>query len=81
MNSFEPGLIERQPITQNLLRTIRLISEYKGKQQLFKEQSPQVLETLQQAAIIKSTETSNRLEGVKAPLQRIKALVAQKTTP
>ncbi len=81
MKSFEPGLIERQPITQNLLRTIRLIGEYKGKQELFKEQSPQVLETLQQAAIIQSTESSNRIEGVEAPLQRIKALVAQKTTP
>lgn len=81
MNSFEPGLISRQPITQNLLRTIRLIGEYKGKQELFKEQSPQVLETLQQAAIIQSTESSNRIEGVEAPLQRIKALVAQKTTP
>lgn len=81
MQSFEPGFIERQPITQNLLRTIRLIGEYKGKQELFKEQSPQVLETLKQAAIIQSTESSNRIEGVEAPLQRIKALVAQKVTP
>ena len=40
MKSFELGLIERQQITQNLLRTIRLIGEYKGKQELFKEQSP-----------------------------------------
>ena len=81
MQSFEPGLIERQPITQNLLRTIRLIGEYKGKQDLFKEQSPHVLETLQQAAIIQSTESSNRIEGITAPLERIKELVAEKTTP
>jgi Fic family protein len=81
MQSFEPGFIERQPITQNILRTIRLIGEYKGKQELFKQQSPQLLVTLQQAAIIQSTESSNRIEGVEAPLQRIKALVAQKTTP
>ncbi len=82
MKSFEPGLLdERQPITQNLLRTIRTIGEYKGKQDLFKAQSPQILETLQQAAIIQSTESSNRIEGVEAPLQRIKALVAQKTMP
>lgn len=81
MKSFEPDSISRQPITQNLLRTIRLIGEYKGKQELFLEQSPQILETLQLAAIIQSTESSNRIEGVEAPLQRIKALVAQKTTP
>ncbi|QLE55762.1 Fic family protein [Nostoc sp. TCL26-01] len=81
MQSFELNFIERQPINQNLLRTVRLIGEYKGKQELFKEQSPQVLETLRQAAIIQSTESSNRIEGITAPLERIKELVAEKTTP
>ncbi|KYC37245.1 cell filamentation protein Fic [Scytonema hofmannii PCC 7110] len=81
MESFEPGFIEHQPISQNLLRTIRLIGEYKGKQELFKEQSPQVLETLRQASIIQSTESSNRIEGITVPLERIKELVAEKTTP
>ncbi len=64
MRSFDTGFLERQPITQNLLQTVRQIAEFKGKQDLFKEQSPQVLETLRQAAIIQSTESSNRLEGV-----------------
>lgn len=81
MKSFNPGFLEKQPITQNLLQTIRGIAEYKGKQDLYKEQSPQVLETLRQAAIIQSTESSNRLEGITAPLERIKELVAKKTTP
>jgi len=63
MKSFEPGLLdERQPITQNLLRTIRTIGEYKGKQDLFKAQSPQIL-TLQQAAIIQSNESSIASRG------------------
>jgi len=31
MKSFEAAFIERQPITQNLLRTIRLIGEFKGR--------------------------------------------------
>jgi len=81
MKSFESGYIADQKITQNLLRTIRLIGEYKGKQELYKEQSPQMLEALRQTAIIQSIESSNRIEGVTAPLQRIKDLVAQKTTP
>lgn len=81
MKSFNPGFLEKQPITQNLLQTIRRLAEYKGKQDLFKEQSPQLLETLRQAAIIQSTESSNRLEGITAPLERIKELVAKKTTP
>lgn len=81
MKSFAPGFIERQPITQNLLRTVRLLGEFKGKETLFTEQIPQALETLRQAAIIQSTESSNRIEGITAPLKRIQALVAQKTTP
>ena len=81
MKSFETGVIESQNVTQSLLRTVRLLGEYKGKQDLFKKQSPQVVETLRQAAIIQSTESSNRLEGITAPLERIKELVAKKTTP
>lgn len=81
MKSLNLEYLQTQPIIQNILQTIRRIGEYKGKQDLYKEQSPQILETLRQAAIIQSTESSNRLEGITAPLGRIKDLVAKKTTP
>lgn len=81
MSSFKPGYLERQPITQELLRVIRSIGEYRGRETLYQRQSPQVLENLRRAAIIQSTEASNRLEGVVAPIDRIKDLVAEKTTP
>jgi Fic family protein len=81
MKSFVPGFLERQPITQNVLQTVRRIAEYKGKQDLFKTQSPQFLETLRQTAIIQSTESSNRIEGITAPLGRIKELVVKKADP
>ncbi|MHB1007012.1 MAG: Fic family protein [Chloroflexota bacterium] len=81
MRSFAPGFIERQPITQNLLRTVRLLGEYKGKETLFKQQIPQALETLRQVAVIQSTESSNRIEGITAPADRLRALLADKTTP
>lgn len=81
MKSFQNNYIESIPITHNLLQTIRLIGEYKGKQDLFKEQSPQLLETLKHTAIIQSIESSNRIEGITAPLDRIKAIAAEKTTP
>jgi Fic family protein len=58
-----------------------MIGEYKGKQELFKEQSPQLLETLRQVAVIQSTESSNRIEGITAPSQRLRQLVAHKATP
>jgi Fic family protein len=81
VKSFELDFIENQPISQNLLQTVRAIGEYKGKQELFREQSPQILETLQQVAIIQSTESSNRIEGIVTSSQRIRQLVERKTTP
>src|SRR5215207_9891684 len=81
MTSFESNFIGHQPISQSLLQDIRLIGEYKGKQELFKEQAPQILETLLQTSIIQSTESSNRIEGVTALPNRIKELLEEKTTP
>ncbi len=81
MKSLNTQFLEKQPITQNILQTVRRISEYKGKQDMYKEQSPQILETLRQAAIIQSTESSNRLEGITAPPERIRDLVVNKITP
>src|SRR5215210_352832 len=81
MRSFTDGFIEQQPVSQNLLQTIRKLGEFKGRQQLFYEQSPQVLKMLQQNAAIESTEASNRIEGVTAPHQRIAELVARTTNP
>lgn len=81
MHSLADGYIERQPITQNLLQTVRALGEYRGKQALFKQQAPQVLDTLQQVAVVESTESSNRIEGVTAPPDRIRRLVSGTTTP
>ncbi len=81
MSSFEREFLEKQPIPHSLLRTIRLLGEYRGKEALFIQQTPQVLESLRQVAIIQSTESSNRIEGIEAPPARIKKLVEHKTTP
>jgi Fic family protein len=81
MRSFENDYLRRLPITHTLLSSVRLLGEFRGKQELFKQQSPQALERLRQAAVIQSTESSNRIEGVVAPAPRIKALVAEKTEP
>jgi Fic family protein len=81
VRSFETGYLDRVPVSQNLLKTVRLLGEYKGRQDLFKAQAPQVLETLRQVAIIQSTESSNRIEGVTASPERIRELVARRTRP
>jgi Fic family protein len=82
MKSFEKNLILKQPIEQSLLQTIRMLGEYRGKEALYREQSPQVLDTLTQSAIIQSAESSNRIEGVVAENQaRLKALLIKKAKP
>jgi Fic family protein len=81
MKSLAPGFIESLKITPRFLQTIRLLGEYKGKEALFKQQTPQALETLRQVAVIQSMESSNRIEGITAPLERIQQLVKQESTP
>lgn len=79
--SFENSVLGRQPLNQGLLQSVRLVGEYRGKEALFKQQSPQVLQALRESAVIQSTESSNRIEGVVAPPQRIRDLVAKRTQP
>jgi Fic family protein len=81
VKSLAPGFLERLPISHRVISTMRTIGEYRGKEDLFKRQTPQVLEALRQAAVIESTESSNRIEGIVAPRDRIAALVAEKTAP
>jgi len=81
MKSFENEFVTRQPITHNVLQLLGGIREFKGKQDLFKRQSPQVLKNLIEIATIQSIESSNRIEGVTAPHERILKLAQEKTIP
>lgn len=62
-------------------RSIRQLGEARGQQELFSRQRPEVLEDLRTVAAIESSESSNRLEGIEAPKQRIEALVLEGTNP
>ncbi len=57
------------------------IAEARGRAELHRQQNPSGLETLRHVALIQSTEASNAIENIHAPLARIEALVAEKTTP
>jgi Fic family protein len=81
MHSFEYGYLLEQPISQKLLMTVRALGEYLGRQNLYHEQSPELLETLRRVAMVQSVESSNRIEGVTAAADRLEAIVARKTTP
>ena len=57
------------------------IAEAKGKQELFTHQAPQMLKTLREMALIQSTESSNRIEGVTVATDRLRPLVLGNARP
>ncbi len=81
MKSFENSFGESLHIPQILISIIRQIGEYKGKQDLFAKQAPEMLENLRRIAVIQSTESSNRLEVITAEPKRLHQLMAEKTDP
>lgn len=63
------------------LSTLKRLGEFRGRQQLFSQRSPEALALLKSVAVIESAESSNRLEGVTAPRDRVEALVMRPTAP
>ena len=57
------------------------IAEYKGKQELYSKQSPQILKALVEMALIESAESSNRIEGVTVDKNRLKPLILGHSKP
>lgn len=78
MNSFKNENI-KLPLGSVWL--MNSIAEYKGKQELYAKQSPQVLKTLLETALIESAESSNRIEGVTVDKTRLKPLVIGHSKP
>jgi len=81
MSSFTAGFFESQAISPALLGAVREIGEFRGREELYANRSPEVLEILRDASIIASTESSNRIEGVSVPHERIEDLVIRHGRP
>ncbi|MCX5815767.1 MAG: Fic family protein [Proteobacteria bacterium] len=81
MKSLDREFLEQQAIPLEFAGTMRLLGEYRGKQELYTRQMPQVLNTLKQVAIIQSVESSNRIEGVIVDEKRLKPLLEKGATP
>jgi len=79
--SFDKQFETRIPLSHGLVKTLTALHEYRGKEQLFRQQTPQVLEALRQSAIIQSVESSNRIEGVVAAKGRVKSIVQDMSEP
>lgn len=81
MKSLDIDFLNRQAIPIEMGGLLQKLGEYKGRQDLFQHQTPQVLATLKETAIIESTESSNRIEGVTVPSKRFKELMAHPSKP
>ena len=81
MHSLTPDYIAKLRFDTQQLATLRALGEYRGKQRLYIAQSPEVLSDLRQVAVVESTESSNRLEGVVVAASRLKSLVLKNATP
>ena len=65
----------------NVINTISLIHEYKGKQTLYIESKKDILTSLLKIAKIQSSEYSNKIEGIKTTDVRIRSIVNDKVEP
>lgn len=54
--------------------TLRRLGEYRGRQEHFQRQRPEVLDALRAVALVESMESSNRLEGILAERSRVQQL-------
>lgn len=81
MPSFAPDFLDRLVITHDVASTLRAIGEGKGQQDLFRERAPDLLENLRRTAMIESTESSNRLEGVIVPQTVLDRIVMKNADP
>ncbi|MBK6735723.1 MAG: Fic family protein [bacterium] len=81
MHSLTPAYLEGLRFSALQLETLNRIGEYQGKQVLYADRMPEVLRTMRRIAQIESAESSNRIEGIRAPRKRIQGIVIEHTTP
>jgi len=81
MKSLDPIFLDRLALTPSHGSILRALGEHRGEQELFSQQVPEALETLRTVALVESTESSNRLEGVIAAPDRLRDVVLRDAAP
>lgn len=71
--------MENLPLTTVWL--LSSIMESRGKQDLWLQKRPETLTALRQQAVIQSVESSNRIEGVTIPAERLRPLLIDNARP
>jgi len=81
MRNFEYDKIDNNLYSKELVGLLTEIHEFRGKQELYMESFPDVLEAMVRVAKIQSTGASNRIEGIYTSEKRLGDLVNQKIEP
>jgi Fic family protein len=81
MRDFNYKLHGKSLYTSDIVKLLTKIHEYKGKQLLYIEATPDILDRLLDIARIQSIVSSNRIEGIKTEDKRINQLLKQKSMP
>lgn len=81
MMTFRGTRLQDTRLPLSTVWLLETLAESKGRQQLYERQFPQILTTLNEMALIESTESSNRIEGITVVKSRLRSLVLGKTRP
>lgn len=81
MSSLGPERLKETAIPLSTGWLLEACAEAKGKQDLWIRQKPEVLAALREQAVIQSVESSNRIEGVTVPAERLRPLVLGRVRP
>lgn len=81
MLTFQPKRLADLAIPVSTAWLLSACMEAKGKQDLWIQRKPEVLDALREQAIIQSVESSNRIEGVTVEAHRLRPIVLGRSKP
>lgn len=81
MRTFDYRNMPQRLLTPEIVGMLTEIHEHKGRQDLFLEANQDELRTLMDVAMVQSTGSSNRIEGIYTSDKRLEELVRQKAEP
>lgn len=81
VREFNYNRIPKELLNTEIINMVSSIHEYKGKQELFIEAKPDILNHLLKIAKVQSTGASNRIEGIYTSDERLIEIVQKKSEP
>jgi len=81
MRSYDYEHKWQKLLTPEIVRYMTAIHEYKGEQRLAADAHADILDALTDIALIQSTGSSNKIEGIYTSDERLKKIVMDKTIP